>query len=111
MDYGSIGRNIRNYRKARKMTQEALAERAGLSVNYIGAIERGEKLPSLETFLSIVNQIGVSADCILQDVVTANYDLKISMLNEKLSGLTYDQRNLIEDVVDVMTRRMKGTDR
>lgn len=107
MDYRSIGANIRKYRKAKKLTQEALAERAGLSVNYIGAIERGEKLPSLETFIEIVNQIGVSTDCILQDVVTANYDLKVSMLNEKLSGLNSDQRMMVEDVVDAMIRHMK----
>lgn len=108
MDYSSIGENIRKYRKARKMTQEVLAERAGLSVNYIGSIERGEKLPSLETFIEIVNQIGVTTDCVLQDVVTANYDLKVSMLNEKLSGLGPDQRTMVDDVVDVMVRCMKG---
>ncbi len=107
MDYRSIGANIRKYRKARKMTQETLAERAGLSVNYIGAIERGEKLPSLETFIEIVNRIGVTTDCILQDVVTANYDLKVSMLNEKLSGLGPEQRMMVEDVVDAMLTYMK----
>ena len=92
MDYRSIGENIRKYRKTKKMTQETLAERAGLSVNYIGSIERGEKLPSLETFIVILNQLGVTADCILQDVVQANYELKMSLLNEKLSVLSPDQR-------------------
>ena len=62
MDYRSIGENIRKYRKTKKMTQETLAERAGLSVNYIGSIERGEKLPSLETFIVILNQLGVTAE-------------------------------------------------
>lgn len=108
MDYRSIGENIRKYRKIRKMTQETLAERAGLSVNYIGSIERGEKLPSLETFITIVNQIGVSADCVLQDVVQANYELKMSLLNEKLSILTPDQRETVEDVVDVLVRSLKN---
>lgn len=111
MDYHSIGENIRKYRKARKLTQEKLAERTELSVNYIGSIERGEKLPSLETFIKIVNQIGVTTDCILQDVVQANYDLKVSMMNEKLTGLTADQRAMIDDVVDAMVRRMKGARR
>lgn len=108
MDYRSIGENIRKYRKTKKMTQETLAERAGLSVNYIGSIERGEKLPSLETFIVILNQLGVTADCILQDVVQANYELKMSLLNEKLSVLSPDQRATIEDVVDVLVRRLKN---
>lgn len=108
MDYRSIGENIRKYRKTKKMTQETLAECAGLSVNYIGSIERGEKLPSLETFIVILNQLGVTADCILQDVVQANYELKMSLLNEKLSVLSPDQRATVEDVVDVLVRRFKS---
>ena len=108
MDYRSIGENIRKYRKTKKMTQETLAERAGLSVNYIGSIERGEKLPSLETFIVILNQLGVTGDCILQDVVQANYELKMSLLNEKLSVLSPDQRATVEDVVDVLVRRLKN---
>ena len=108
MDYRSIGENIRKYRKTKKMTQETLAERAGLSVNYIGSIERGEKLPSLETFIVILNQLGVTADCILQDVVQAKYELKMSLLNEKLSVLSPDQRATVEDVVDVLVRRLKN---
>ena len=108
MDYRSIGENIRKYRKTKKMTQETLAERAGLSVNYIGSIERGEKLPSLETFIVILNQLGVTADCILQNVVQANYELKMSLLNEKLSVLSPDQRATVEDVVDVLVRRLKN---
>jgi len=108
MDYRSIGENIRKYRKTKKMTQETLAEHAGLSVNYIGSIERGEKLPSLETFIVILNQLGVTADCILQDVVQANYELKMSLLNEKLSVLSPDQRATVEDVVDVLVRRLKN---
>ena len=108
MDYRSIGENIRKYRKTKKMTQETLAERAGLSVNYIGSIERGEKLPSHETYIVILNQLGVTADCILQDVVQANYELKMSLLNEKLSVLSPDQRATVEDVVDVLVRRLKN---
>ena len=38
----SIGKNIRKYRLMRKLRQEDLAEKADLSINYVGAIERGE---------------------------------------------------------------------
>ena len=51
MKYASIGRNIRKYRKEKKMRQEDLAKKTGLSINYIGMIERGEKIPSLETLI------------------------------------------------------------
>ena len=41
-----LGANIRKYRKQIGITQEQLAEKIGKSVNYIGMIERGEKVPS-----------------------------------------------------------------
>jgi transcriptional regulator with XRE-family HTH domain len=37
-----LGVSVRGYRKGRKLTQEEVAERAGLSTNYVGNIERGE---------------------------------------------------------------------
>ena len=67
MDKNSIGNNIRKYRIDKKMNQEQLAERADLSTPYIGMIERGEKMPSLESFIKIVNALDVSADVILCD--------------------------------------------
>ncbi len=35
------------------MTQEKLAEEAELSLNFIGNLERGEKLPSLDTIVKV----------------------------------------------------------
>lgn len=51
MELESIGRNICKFRLMRNLRQEDLAEMAGLSINYVGALERGEKIPSLETFI------------------------------------------------------------
>ena len=48
MGLESIGSNIRKFRLMKKIRQEDLAEKAGLSTNYVGAIERGEKVPSLD---------------------------------------------------------------
>lgn len=69
-----------------------MAEKAGLSANYIGMVERGEKIPSLETFITILNALDVSADMVLADVVNTGYTVKNSMLNEKLSKLSTEDR-------------------
>lgn len=48
MDLTSIGKNLRKFRTEKRMMQETLAEKANLSSNYIGMIERGENtIPSL----------------------------------------------------------------
>ena len=104
MELESIGRNIRKYRLMKKLRQEDLAELANLTNNYIGAIERGEKLPSLETLIVIINALGVSADMILADVIDTGYEVKDSLLAEKLSKLSAEDRAKIYDVVDTMIR-------
>ena len=107
MKLDTIGKNIRKYRLVRKLRQEDLAEKAGLSANYIGMVERGEKIPSLETFITILNALDVSADMILADVVSTGYIVKNSMLNEKLSKLSNDDREKIYEVIDILIKHSK----
>lgn len=92
MQIETIGRNIRKYRLQKKMRQEDLAELTGLSVNYIGMIERGEKIPAMESFIAIVNALGVSADMILCDVIKTGYKVKASILTEKIGALSKDEQ-------------------
>jgi transcriptional regulator with XRE-family HTH domain len=102
----SIGKNIRKYRLAKKLRQEDLAEQTGLSANYIGMVERGEKNPSLATFITIINALGVSADMVLSDVVDTGYTVKASLLLEQLETLSPKDRELIYDVVDTLLRHL-----
>lgn len=104
MDLESIGRNIRKFRLEKKLRQEDLAERAGLSTNYIGMVERAEKIPSLQAFISILNALELSADMVMSDVLTQGYMVKNSMLNDKLSKLEKDERDRIYAVIDTMIR-------
>lgn len=87
MQLDTIGKNIRKYRLMKKFRQEDLAEKAGLTTNYIGMVERGEKIPSLETFIKILNALEVSSDMVLADVLETGYTVKNSILNEKLAKL------------------------
>jgi transcriptional regulator with XRE-family HTH domain len=56
----AFGRRIRDLRKARGLSQEELAERAGLHRTYVGGIERGERNPSLNNIGQIARALGVS---------------------------------------------------
>lgn len=103
----TIGKNIRKFREIKKLRQEDLAEKTDLTTNYIGMIERGEKIPSLETFINILNSLGVSADMVLSDVLDNGYKVKDSLLNEKLEKLVPEDRNRIYEVIDTMMKHSK----
>jgi len=104
MDLTIIGKNIRKYRKENNLRQEDLGEMVGISSNYAGIVERGEKIPSLETFIDIANALNVSADMLLAELVTANYITKASELSNKLERLSPGERQKILDVIDTLLR-------
>ena len=54
-----IGGAIRRYRKEAGFTQETLAEQVGLNWKYIGEVERGEKIISIEALLRIAQTVKV----------------------------------------------------
>ena len=93
MDFNSIGSNIKKYRLARGLRQEDLAEKAGVSPNYIGLIERGQKVPALDTFIVILNVLEASADIVLAEVLKNGYKVKNSLLNEPMSKMSEENRN------------------
>jgi transcriptional regulator with XRE-family HTH domain len=49
----SFGQTIRRKRKALGLTLEQLAERAGLTPNFVGSVENGQRDPSLSTVLAL----------------------------------------------------------
>ena len=104
-----IGKHIRKYRLERKMRQEDLAEKTELSVNYIGMLERGEKIPALETLVNIANALKVSADMLLVDVIESGYEVKNSLLNEKLMQVIPEDREKIYAVIDTMLKHSRKT--
>lgn len=57
-----IGEKLRNLRIQKNLTQEELGERTDLSKGYISQLERGLSSPSMETFFSILEVLGVSPE-------------------------------------------------
>jgi transcriptional regulator with XRE-family HTH domain len=102
MNTSSIGKQIRKYREAKGWRQEDFAERIGLSVTYTGMIERGEKVPKLETFITIANALEVSADLLLADMLLTGYNIKSSEMTDALSSLSSTERERIYSVVNTM---------
>jgi transcriptional regulator with XRE-family HTH domain len=51
--------NLKNERLRRKLSQEALATKAGLSVSYISMLERGQRTPPLDTLEALARALTV----------------------------------------------------
>lgn len=62
-----VGRNVRRYRKAARLSQEDVAHKAGLDRTYLSDIERGIANPSVNVLLGVAMVCGVHPALMLLD--------------------------------------------
>jgi transcriptional regulator with XRE-family HTH domain len=63
-----FGRILRGLRSARKLTQEELADRAGMDVTYLSDLERGRWNPSLAMIVDLANGLGIHPSELLKGI-------------------------------------------
>lgn len=69
LDYAKAGARIRQIRKAKGWSQDELAKKCGISMNFMGHIERGTRKMSLDTFARICKALEANADALLWGIV------------------------------------------
>lgn len=62
VNYAALGKRIRTIRRHRQMTQEQLAEAAGLSIPHLSNVENASTKLSLPKLTDIANALEVSLD-------------------------------------------------
>jgi transcriptional regulator with XRE-family HTH domain len=63
----TLARVLRRYRLARGLSQEALAEAAGVHRNYVGMVERGELAPTTEKAKRIADALKTSLAALISE--------------------------------------------
>lgn len=57
--YKKVSQNIKYYRELKSLTQEQLAEKAGISTDYMGKIEIGKNKPGIIGLFKIINALDI----------------------------------------------------
>ena len=70
-DAARFGAILRRLRLARGWTILVAAQRCGMNPNYLGALEKGGNMPSVDTLLEVADVYGVNAADIVREVEEA----------------------------------------
>ena len=94
MNKQEVGEKIRKLREARRMSQNALANEAGVSPTYIYQLERGEKSPTVEYLDHICWGLGVTLEEFFRTEASA------SPISDRIASLTLEQKQLLNQFLN-----------
>ena len=102
IEFTKLGKRIAQRRHELGYKQCVLAEKAGISNNYLSNIENGRSIPSLETFMDICTALSVTPDYLLIGTIKMDYipNTIISNLNLCNDNSLQLVNNLIMCVLD-----------
>lgn len=104
VDYTDFGHRVRTLRRKLSLTQEELAEQVGISASFMGHIERGTRIASLETLVALCNTLKVSPQMLL--VASLEDDLTTHMPPE----LSAEERSKLSAFLRMAQDTINGWD-
>jgi transcriptional regulator with XRE-family HTH domain len=71
----ALGKVLAKYRTIAKISQEELADRAGIHRTYVSQMERGLKSPTLSVLFQVSNSLNTTASSLISEVEQIMNDL------------------------------------
>ena len=97
---GTIGEKIEKKRIEKGWSRKELSDKVNITYSYLSKIECGDKIPNLETFISIVAALDVSADELLADALDKQTGIEMAHYIERIEQKDSATRMLIYKVMD-----------
>jgi len=100
-----IGQRLSARRKQLNMTQEVLAEQAGVTAQTISYAELGKKAMRADTIVGVCAALKISADYLLFGAFASR---DFTSLEKKVAPLSPDQYRHLEEIVDSYIAALNG---
>lgn len=108
----AVGERIRIIRKGQGLSQEDLAEKCGLTSNYIGFVERGQKQVTLVTLKSVADALGVDIGALFEGLAVKGKksptEIEITALNEAARRIDLEKLKALRKVAEGLAEKNKG---
>lgn len=104
IDYGIIGKKIKEKRKDCALTQEKLAEKLGVSVGYISQLERGITRVNLDTLSNISTELNCDIVYFLNDVTVDGESFLSDEMTKIFANMTPSQRKMLLEIAEIIKK-------
>ena len=107
-----LGNRIKQLRKGLKLTQAQLADKAGLSTNFIALLENGKRSASVDTLFRISQVLKVELKDLFDfpDKKTKS-QLAMDDLNEVLKPRSAEDIEAVTEIAEVVLKRLSSKPR
>ena len=103
LDYSIIGSRLKQARQRAGLTQQDLAEEAGLSVAFISRVERGSSHINLKRLSEFCKILGVSEGSILNGVSDSSNDYLYEEFDSILKSCSPEKQKLIYNIAKLIS--------
>jgi transcriptional regulator with XRE-family HTH domain len=106
IDYKLIGERIKQVRKSRNMTQEALAEKLNVSIGYVSQVERGITKISLDLLGAISTILDCDVATLISESAIHSNDYMMTEMIEAISKLDDKKRKYIFEIIKITNEKL-----
>lgn len=102
-----VGSRMKEKRKELELTQKEVAERADISFQYYGQIERGKNSPSLETTSNIAKALETSFNWLVNDraeIMEHRVNEEVARLKEILKDVPKEEKEIVDGLITQAAR-------
>ncbi|HEX7836078.1 MAG TPA: helix-turn-helix transcriptional regulator [Kofleriaceae bacterium] len=104
-----LGARIQALRTDRDLTQEAVADRIGISQKYLSELERGQKSPSWEKLVAIAHDgFGIKLAALVFGI-DEDIGVEAKQLSDVLAGRPKEVRSNVLRAVELLLRAGSGS--
>jgi len=100
-----LGRRIRSLRADRGLSQEQLAEKAGISAKYLGEVERGVGNISFDRLSGLAGVLGIPLTDMLETEHELPLDELLAEITRILPSLTLQDAQIVYRMLKALTNR------
>ena len=97
VDFNDLGARVRELRRANHLTQAELSEMCGVTPSFLGHIERGTRVASVETLVHLCNALKVSPQYLLSASLEPLDPQLMPENREKLSKFFYMAQEFLDN--------------